>query len=131
MHTYTAFFRTDADYAERTFRAHSLEHALAKARTFHDEHGEDLIFQDYDHGGDGVNAIEIAGPDGETVWRSDDLLRRLAADDLLDALTAATEAAQAVIDSWERGNLASAVRTLDASIPAARAAIAKAKGPAS
>ena len=51
-----------------------------------------------------------------------------AAGDLLDALEAQTEAAQAVIDNWSEGDLAAAVRTLDGSIEGARAAIAKAKG---
>lgn len=51
-----------------------------------------------------------------------------AAGDLLDALEAQTEAAQAVIDNWSEGDLAAAVCTLDASIEGARAAIAKAKG---
>jgi hypothetical protein len=52
---------------------------------------------------------------------------RLASRDLLDALEAQTEAAQAVIESWAQGDLAGAVRALDASIQPARAAIAKAK----
>jgi hypothetical protein len=47
---------------------------------------------------------------------------------LLDALEGQTEAAQAVIDHWAEGDLAAAVRGLDASIDGARAAIAKAKG---
>ena len=56
-----------------------------------------------------------------------DLRLRLAATDLLDAPEAQTDAAQAVIDAWAGGDLAAAVRTLDGSIPAARAAIAKAR----
>src|SRR5271165_2537121 len=51
-----------------------------------------------------------------------------AAPDMLDALEAQTEAAQAVIDSWSEGDLAGAVRMLDASLADAQAAIAKAKG---
>jgi hypothetical protein len=46
--------------------------------------------------------------------------------ELLEALEAQTEAAQAVIDSWAQGDLAGAVRMLDGFIPAARDAIAKA-----
>jgi hypothetical protein len=34
MTTYTATFRTDADYAEETFEAATPEQALAKARAF-------------------------------------------------------------------------------------------------
>jgi len=47
--------------------------------------------------------------------------------DLLDALETLTDAAQSVIDAWETGDLAGAVRTLDASIEGARAGIDKAK----
>jgi hypothetical protein len=43
-------------------------------------------------------------------------------------LEAQTEAAQAVIDAWVKGDLAGAVRMLDGSIPAARALIAKVQG---
>jgi hypothetical protein len=39
-----------------------------------------------------------------------------------------TEAAQAVIDAWDNGHLAGAMRTLAGFTPAARAVIAKAKG---
>ena len=53
---------------------------------------------------------------------------RLAARDLYEALDAQTEAARAVVKNWARGDLAAAVRELDASIEPARAAIAKAKG---
>jgi hypothetical protein len=84
-------------------------------------------------GGLPVNEIEVAGPEGDelAVWRDDDLTLRLAASDLLEVLAAQTDAAQAVIDAWEKGDLAGAVRTLDGSIHSARAAIAKAKGGAS
>ena len=47
--------------------------------------------------------------------------------DLIDALESQTDAAQAVIDNWSSGNLAAAVRALDAAIAPARAVIAKAK----
>jgi hypothetical protein len=53
---------------------------------------------------------------------------RLAAPDLLKALADQTDAAQAVIDNWSKGDLAGAVRALDASIETARTALAKAKG---
>ena len=47
---------------------------------------------------------------------------------MFEALQEQTAAAQAVIDAWEKGDLAAAVRRLDASIADARAALAKAKG---
>jgi hypothetical protein len=129
MPIYTAYFRTDADWAEKTFKARTPKEALAKARAFHDEHNGELLFQEYS-GGLPLNEIEIctAERDELAVWRDDDLWHRLAAQDLLKALEAQTDAAQVVIDSWEKGDLAGAVRTLDGFIPAARAAIAAAKG---
>lgn len=50
-----------------------------------------------------------------------------AAPELLEAIEDLAHAARAVIDRWEQGDLAGAVRALDASIQPARAAIAKAK----
>ena len=100
-------------------RAHRIESG---------EETETLDFQSYDGGG-GVEHIEIRSADGRTVaeWRHEDLKLRLAARDLLDALEGQTEATQAVVDRWAEGDLAAAVRALDAAIAPARAAIAKAK----
>jgi hypothetical protein len=61
-------------------------------------------------------------------WRDADLILRIVAPELLDVLGGQTEAAQGVIDSWEKGNLAAAVNALDGWIAPARTAIAKAKG---
>ena len=104
---------------------------MQRARRIDSEETEALNFQSYDGGGAGVEHIEIQSADGSTVaeWRSEDLLVRLAASDLLEALESQTYAAQAVIDNWSKGDLAAAVRGLDESIGAARAAIAKAKPP--
>ena len=127
MPTYTAHFFTEADYAETTIKAASPRQALRRARQIESEETETLDFQSYD-GTNGIERIEIWAADRRTVaeWQSDDLRLRLAAGELLEALDAQTEAAQAVIDAWAEGDLAQAVRTLDGSIPAARAAIAKA-----
>jgi hypothetical protein len=126
--TYTAYFRTDADWASKTIKAKTPKQALAKARAFYDRHDGELLFQEYD-GGSSINEIEIAGPEGSelAVWQDDDLRLRLAWRDLLDALEAQNEAAQTVIDSWSEGDLAGAVRALDAWIGPARKAIAEAK----
>ena len=51
-----------------------------------------------------------------------------AVQDLIDALEDQTEAARAVIDSWQQGDLAGAVHGLEMSLDEALAAIAKAKG---
>jgi hypothetical protein len=127
MPTYTAHFFTEADWAKTTIKAASPRQALQRARQIECEETETLDFQSYD-GTNGVERIEIWGADRRTVaeWASDDLRLRLAAGELLEALNAQTDAAQAVVDAWAEGDLANAVRALDGSIPAARAAIAKA-----
>jgi hypothetical protein len=51
-----------------------------------------------------------------------------AVQDLVDALERQSEAARAVIDSWEQGDLAGAVHGLEMSLDEALAALAKAKG---
>jgi hypothetical protein len=118
MTTYTATFRTDADYAEEKFEVATPEQALAKARAFHDEHDDELMFESY-NGGMPVNEIEITGPDGSelAVWMDDDLRLRLAASDLCDALETALE-------RLEIGNYAGEE---DEYIAQARAALTKAK----
>jgi len=50
MTTYTAYFRTDSDWASETFTARTPKAALAKARAFCDEHDGELLFQEYDGG---------------------------------------------------------------------------------
>jgi hypothetical protein len=51
-----------------------------------------------------------------------------AVQDLIDALEDQTEAARAVIDSWQQGDLAGAVHGLEMSLDESLAALAKAKG---
>src|SRR5258708_38503358 len=87
MPSYTADFRTDADYAIYTFEARSPRDALTKARAFYDEHTDELMFQSYD-GGHPVNEITVCDTGGNEValWQDDNLRVRLAAGDMLDAL---------------------------------------------
>jgi len=127
MKTYTVHFRTDADSAIEEFKARSPQAALRKARAFYDDHAEELLFTEYD-GGLPVNEIEVfdANGTGVAIWYDDEMRLRLAAGDLRDALEEQTEAAEAVIDRWEKGDLAGAVRGLDACIASSRAALAKA-----
>jgi len=129
MTTFTAYFRTDADFATREFKANKPKQALRLARKFLDTNAEDLMFEEYDPGMP-VNEVAIRDPHGDDVaiWYDADLRLRLAASDLLEALEGQTAAAQSVIENWAKGDLAAAVRALDACIPTARAAIAKAKG---
>ncbi len=51
-----------------------------------------------------------------------------AVQDLVDAIERQTQAARAVIDSWEQGDLAGAVHGLEMSLDETLAALAKAKG---
>jgi hypothetical protein len=104
MPTYTAHFYTEADWATTTIAADTPELALQRARQIESEETETLDFQSY-HTTNGVELIEIWAADRHTVaeWLSSDRLRRLAARDLHTALEAQTDAAQAVIDAWERG----------------------------
>jgi len=87
MPTYTAEFRTDADYATRDFSARSPQDALKQARAFCDERAEDQIFESYD-GGHPVNEITVRDIKGHEValWQDDELRLRLAAADMLEAL---------------------------------------------
>lgn len=122
MPTYTADFRTDADYATRCFTAHSPLAALKKARAFYDKRTEELMFQSYD-GGHPVVEIAIHNSDGDQVaiWQDDDLRVRLAAHDLLEALELCIDCLAEL--AWLDDGTPS-VSALDQ----ARAAIAKAKG---
>ncbi len=126
MTTYTAYFRGNAEFATKEFVAKTPEKALRMARDFLEQHGDELDFEPYDHGGMAVDEIEICtdGADELAVWRGEDLRLRLAARDLLKALQDQTELAQKVIDNWTTGDLAAAVRALGATLPESRAAIA-------
>jgi hypothetical protein len=115
MKTYTAYFRTDADFATRDFKAATPEQALKKARRLYDRDPLGLEFESY-YEAMPVNEIAIndANDHELAVWYDDDMRLRLAASDLLAA-------AELVVARWEQGDLAGAVRQLDD-------AIAKAKG---
>jgi hypothetical protein len=114
MTTYTAYFRTDAEFATREIKAATPEQALKKARRFYDNDPLDLDFESY-YEAMPVNEITIndAADDEVAVWLDDDLRLRLAARDLL-------EAAELVVARWERGDLAAAVRQLDDAIAKAK-----------
>jgi hypothetical protein len=124
--TYRAEFFTAADYAVRNFEADTPGEALQLARRFFDENLIDLDFRSYDDNA-GLDQIEVwdQKTGKRASWESDDYRLRKAATDLLAALQAQTAAAKAVIGNWEQGDLAAAVRALDASISKANAAIGK------
>ncbi len=124
MPTYTADFRTNADYAITKLKARSPQHALRKARAFYDEHPEDLMFMDYD-GGQPVSEIAVRDADGDEValWQDDDLRLRLAAGDMRDALELCVDC---LADLARLDDGTPSISALDQ----ARAAIARAKGDA-
>jgi hypothetical protein len=125
--TYRAEFFTAADYAVRNFEARTPQEALRLARRFYDEDIGELDFRSYDDNA-GLDQVQIWDSKRGTLasWESDDYRLRQAARELLAALQTQTEAAKAVIGNWEQGDLAGAVRALDASIAEALVAIAKA-----
>jgi len=115
MTEYRVYLRSDIQWTMRKFKARSPKHALKLARRFADEHYDDLDWDDYDPHSCPVNEIEVGDEQGNelAVWFDDDLRLRLAARDLLDA-------AEKVLARWERGDLAAAVRELDAAIAKAK-----------
>jgi hypothetical protein len=130
MITYTATFRTADTWATEFIDAETPEKALQQARALIGSDANTLDWCSYDPFSIPLDEIEINGADGTgAVWQSQDLALRLAALDLRDALEAQTTAAQAVIDTWAKGDLAGAVRMLAVSIGSARAAITKARPP--
>ncbi len=93
MTTYTAYFHTDGGYATCEFKAEKPEQALALARQLCEADPSELTFQPYDDAMP-VNEIEVRGPEGVgfAKWRDEDFSLRLAAHDLLAALTRALAA---------------------------------------
>jgi hypothetical protein len=117
MNTYTVHFRTDAEFATFDLKAKTPQRALARAHKLYKDNPSELWFEPYD-GGQPVNEIEVCDTDGNeaATWQDDDLRLRLAAPDLLAA-------AEKVVARWEQGDLAEAVRELDAAIEAAKGGV--------
>jgi hypothetical protein len=116
MNTYHVILSNDLQWAEETFEAETPEQAIELARRFADERSDELLFERFEECGEAINDISVSDGRGNelAVWRDPDYLVRLSAQDLLDA-------AEEVIARWEQGDLAEAVRNLDA-------AVARAKG---
>jgi hypothetical protein len=113
MTTYTVNFASDAEFASHDFDAETPEQALALARKLYEDDPSELWFEPYDDMD--VNEILVYDADGNelTAWYDDDLRLRLAASDLL-------EAAELVVARWSEGDLAEAVRALNAAIANAK-----------
>jgi hypothetical protein len=130
--TYRAEFFTAADYAVQDFEARTPQEALRLARRFYDENCGELDFRSYDDNA-GLDHIQIWDSERGTLasWDSDDHRLRKAAGELRIVLQRQTEAALAVIASWENGDLAAAVRALGRTLSSASATLAKTEpGPA-
>ena len=113
MTTYQVHFRTDAEFASQDFEADTPQQALGMAQKLYADDPSELWFEPYE--GMPVYEIAVCDPDGDevAVWLDDDMRFRLASRDLLDA-------AKKVVARWEQGDLAEAVRDLDAVIGAAK-----------
>jgi hypothetical protein len=115
MNTYDVYFRSDLQWSKRKISAKTAAHALELAHRIADEQFDDLEFESYEGCDCPINEIEVCDEEHNqlVVWHDDDLRLRLAARDLL-------EAAELVVARWERGDLAEAVRGLDAAIANAK-----------
>jgi hypothetical protein len=113
MTTYTVNFASDAEFASHTFEAETPELAFALARKLYADDPSKLWFEPCD--GVDVNEIIVYDADGKELaaWHDDNMRLRLAAQDLLDA-------AELVVARWSEGDLAEAVRALDAAIANAK-----------
>ena len=115
MPTYRVYLRSDIQWTMREFKARSPEKAIELARRFAEKRFDELDFDDYQPVDCPINEIEVLNQRGHelAVWYDDDLRLRFAAPDLL-------EAAEKVVSRWERGDLAEAVRELNAAIAKAK-----------
>ena len=113
MNTFQVYLRSDIAWTRKDIQAATPSQAVELARLVLDP---TLLDEHYEVCDCPVNEIEVLDEHGNQLaeWQSDDLRLRLAAQDLLDA-------AELVVARWSQGELADAVRQLDA-------AIAKAKG---
>ena len=112
MNTYTAYFYTDAEYAQVEIEATTPEEALAKARAIDDADRAGIL--DFERYSDlhPTNQIEIFDEDGYELaeWQDDDLRCRLAARELLAAcrllVAAYAKGAESQCIDWEDLDLA-------------------------
>ena len=133
MPTYTAHFYTEADWAETTIEAATPELALQRARQIESEATETLDFQSYD-GDQRRRAYRDLGSrpaHGRRMATATIVGYALPRASCSMPSTPRRPPRRPLSTSWTRGDLAGAVRELDASIAPARMAIAKAKGGAS
>ena len=122
--SYTAYFYTDAEYASTEIAADTPGLALAAACRMKDEDGVALQFNKYDEA-QPINHIEILDEKDLIElahWRDADLLLRMAAPDLFEALEFCAMTLADLEASERKGYIAEAKKQ-------ARAALAKARSP--
>jgi hypothetical protein len=114
MDSFIICFSTDAQWAELAIDAATPAQALKHARRIATDRLLSLEYEAYD-GVQPIKQIEVLDDDGNrlALWQDDELRLRLAGPDLLAA-------AKKVVDRWEHGDLADAVRELDAAIAKAK-----------
>lgn len=114
MKSFLVYFANDRHWAERDIEAVSAEDALRQARRIATDRLCRFDYKPYD-GLRPVSEIEVLDERANVlaVWHDDERRLRLAAPDLL-------EAAEKVVARWERGDLAAAIRELDAAIAEAK-----------
>ena len=115
MNTFQVYLRSDIAWCRKDIETATPSQAVEFARHLSEQDPAQLD-EHYEACDCPVNEVEVLDQHGNQLaeWQSDDLRLRLAAQDLLDA-------AELVVARWSQGDLADAVRQLDAEI-------AKAKG---
>jgi hypothetical protein len=115
MTNFSVYFRTDQQWGMREIKAKTATRALERARRIAEEKPYSIDLADYDSYVPTINEIEVCDErDNQVIiWHDEDMRLRLAARDLL-------EAAEKVVARWEQGDLAEAVRELDAAIAKAK-----------
>ncbi len=131
MTTYTAYFRTQAEYATEDFDAETPEQALQMARAFLEDHDDELTFVDYDDLRE-VEEIEVyqdgerLAEDSVALWQSDTMRVRLAASELLEALQAARDFVQDELEMREHSGDSAYIGAVQKLLDVIEAALAKA-----
>jgi hypothetical protein len=107
MKTYDITIHTSNMYATFDVEAKTPQQALKLARKEWDTNRDSLYWNQRD---DEIGSLESISVDDDTIeWFTPEVQLAMAAGDLL-------EAGQKVVDRWERGDLAEAVRDLAAAI---------------
>jgi hypothetical protein len=118
MNTFQVYLRSDIAWTRKDIKAATPDQAIELAQLL-SKKDPTLLDEHYEVCDCPVNEIEVLDEHGDQLaeWQSDDLRLKLAAQNLLDA-------AELVVARWSQGNLADAVRQLDAAVAKARGGVA-------